>query len=322
MNTPTDAGVMSGPIAIVGAGLIGRAWAVVFARGGHRVRLFDIAAEALDAVEPWLAATAQTLASHGLIDDPQKIEGAVDLHTDLATALRGAQYVQECGPETVAAKRALFGQLDDLCGPQVILASSTSGIYASQFTADLAHPERCLVAHPVNPPHLVPVVELVPAPDTAPWAVTRARELLTLAGQVPIVLHREIQGFALNRLQGALLEEALRLVAGGYIDPEDLDATVKHGLGLRWSFMGPLETIDLNAPGGVADYARRYGPLYRALEKELAHLDPWDPAVVAAVEDARRRQLPLAQLAERQVWRDRRLMALVAHKARDSDGDT
>jgi 3-hydroxyacyl-CoA dehydrogenase len=157
-------------------------------------------------------------------------------------------------------------------------------------------------------------VELCPAPWTEPEVVERTRALMVQAGQVPATVKKEMDGFALNRLQGALLAEAFRLLADNVISPADLDALVKHGLGLRWSFMGPLETIDLNAPGGLVDYCTRYGPLYYAMQQQM---QPrlWDPMLVGRLNDARRAELPANMMAVRQEWRDRRLMALLAHKA-------
>jgi L-gulonate 3-dehydrogenase len=139
-------------------------------------------------------------------------------------------------------------------------------------------------------------------------------QLMEQAQQTPILVRKEVQGFILNRLQGALLNEALRLFRDGYVSAEDLDKTVKHGLGLRWSFMGPFETIDLNAPNGVVDYGQRYGPLYRDVDRQRSDDDPWDTATLAALGQERRSQLPSEGLAERQAWRDRRLMALMAHQ--------
>jgi 3-hydroxyacyl-CoA dehydrogenase len=133
------------------------------------------------------------------------------------------------------------------------------------------------------------------------------------AGQVPATVKKEMEGFALNRLQGALLAEAFRLLADDVILPGDLDALVKHGLGLRWSFMGPLETIDLNAPGGLADYCTRYGPLYYTMQEQMQPRH-WDPMLVGRLHDTRRDELPANMMAVRQEWRDRRLMALLAHK--------
>jgi 3-hydroxyacyl-CoA dehydrogenase len=143
--------------------------------------------------------------------------------------------------------------------------------------------------------------------------VARARALHEKVGQVPIVMNKEIQGFILNRLQAALLMEAWRLVGEGYVSAEDLDKTIKDGLGLRWSFMGPFETIDLNAPGGVRDYAARYG---RVLYEQVAAVQhkPWDEPLVSKIEAERRKIMPQAKHAQREAWRDRRLMALIAHK--------
>ena len=133
------------------------------------------------------------------------------------------------------------------------------------------------------------------------------------AGMVPATVKREVAGFVLNRLQVALVAEAFRLVADGVVSPEDIDATVKHGLGLRWSFMGPFETIDLNAPGGVADYCARYGGLYDTVQAEMTPL-ALTPELVAEVDAARRAALPMQDHAARLAWRDKRLMALLAHK--------
>ena len=159
----------------------------------------------------------------------------------------------------------------------------------------------------------MPLVELVPAPWTDADVVTRARDLMIAIGQEPIVVRKEIGGFILNRLQGALLNEAMRLIADGYVSTEDLDRTVKHGLGLRWSFMGPMETIDLNAPAGVPDYAARYGPIYTQVARE-AEPRKWDEALYGQAATDRRAALAMEDHAERQAWRDRRLMALAAHK--------
>ena len=133
-------------------------------------------------------------------------------------------------------------------------------------------------------------------------------------GMVPVAVNREIDGFVLNRLQGALLAEAFKLVSDGVISADDLDKTVKDGLGLRWSFMGPFETIDLNAPAGVADYCARYGQFYERLQAEQAPVLAWDDNLVKRIEVERRKHLAADGLAQRQVWRDRRLMALLRHK--------
>ncbi|ACL58602.1 3-hydroxyacyl-CoA dehydrogenase [Methylobacterium nodulans] len=301
-------------VAIIGAGLIGRSWAVVFARAGFQVRLTDRDPAALSAAPGHIAEALRQLETHGLVGDIPVILERVTCTGALADAVAGADLVQECGPETVEAKRALFAELDALCPPGTILASSTSAIVASRFTEDLPGRARCLVGHPVNPPHLVPVVELCGAPWTDPAVVERARALYAAAGQVPVTLHREVEGFVLNRLQGALLSEAFRLVAEGVVSPEDLDKTVAEGLGLRWSFLGPFATIDLNAPGGVADYAARYGGFYRRLAADPAPPEVWDADSLARIGAAWNGGPDPASPDERARRRDARLAALMAHK--------
>ncbi len=306
-------------IAVVGAGLIGRAWSIVFARAGFDVALWDPVPQAIAAARAFIAERLPELREFGLLaDEPAVVSARIHPAASLADAVHGAEHVQENGPENVAEKQRIFMELDLLAHADTVLASSTSGIPASAFTEGLNGRSRCLVAHPVNPPYLIPLVELCPAPWTDPGVTERTRALMTRAGQVPATVRHEMDGFALNRLQGALLAEAFRLLADNVISPTDLDALVKHGLGLRWSFMGPLETIDLNAPGGLADYCTRYGPLYATLQRQM---QPrlWDKALIDRVNAVRRAELPANMQAVRQEWRDRRLMALLAHKATQPD---
>jgi L-gulonate 3-dehydrogenase len=305
---------MTDKIAIVGAGLIGRAWSMVFARAGREVALYDVDRRVLPAALATIKGNLADLAANGLIDGPDVALGRIVPTESLDDALRGASYVQENGPEDLAIKRALFRELDAKTMPETILASSSSALRASLFTEDLKGRARCLVAHPVNPPYLVPLVELSPAPWTSRETMAHTRALMEAVGQVPVELKKEIPGFLLNRLQGALLGEAFRLVEQGYCSMEDIDRTVKDGLGLRWSFMGPFETIDLNAPGGIADYIRRYGPAYHEMAQSAGAPEKWSAALTERLETERRESLPAEQLGERAAWRDRRLMALLVHK--------
>ena len=303
-------------IAVVGAGLIGRAWAMVFARAGCSVTLWDKLPGVAEAAMEQIRARLEDLRAAGLVEEaPGAIAARVEPVETLEACLAGAVHVQEQGPERVEVKREIFAALDELSPSDAVLASSTSGIPASAFTETLPGRARCLVAHPVNPPYLVPLVELVGAPWTGPDAVARTRALMDRVGQVPVVAMKETRGFVLNRMQAALVAEAFRLVRDGVMGVEDVDACVRDGLGLRWSFMGPFETIDLNAPGGVADYAARFGPLLGAVTAEQAPYD-FDAATVGKVAAERRAALPLAGIEERSAWRDRRLMALLAHKRR------
>jgi len=307
---------MSTPIAVVGTGLVGRAWATVFARAGHPTRLFDpvdgVAGRALETIRDGLPDLEQA----GLLNGrtPAEVLACLRVTTSLEQALDGAAHVQESAPERVAVKRELYAALDRIAAPDTVLASSTSGIPASQFTEPLAGRARCLVAHPINPPHIIPLVEIVPAPWTDPEVVARTRALMDAVGQRAISTTREINGFVVNRLQGALLAEAFRLVEDGVCSVADVDAAIADGLGLRWSFIGPFETIDLNSPGGVRGYCDMLGALYFSLAKEQADPRQWSEELVAAVERERREVLPLAAIPGRQAWRDRRLAQLVRHK--------
>ncbi|HEV8390136.1 MAG TPA: 3-hydroxyacyl-CoA dehydrogenase [Dongiaceae bacterium] len=303
-------------IAIVGAGLIGRAWAIAFARGGHEVRIYDEVSGAAEKAAQFAAEALSALAAEDLLDGqaPADVARRLKAVGSLATALAGADHVQENTPEDLETKKRVFAQLDDAAEPGAVLASSTSALLPSRFTEALAGRQRCLVVHPINPPYLIPAVEVVPAPWTAAAIVERTRGLMIAAGQSPIVMKREIDGFVMNRLQGALLEEAFRLVADGYASVEDVDIGLREGLALRWSFMGPFETIDLNAPAGVRDYVVRYQQIYQRLFPSMQRRVDWTGEVIETVERDRRAKVPAEDLPRRQMWRDRRLMALAAHK--------
>ena len=305
---------MNEKIAVVGAGLIGRAWAIVFARAGCSVAIYDALPEALANCRKLLHENISDLAQQGLISEtPEVVLARISTAGSLAEALQGAALVQENVKATVEVKRAIFAEMDKLAGPDTILTSSTSWIPTSDFSAELPGRHRMLVAHPVNPPYLVPLVELAPAPWTAPEVVERARDIYARAGQSPVLLKKEITGFLLNRIQGAVLNEALNLYENGYASVADLDTVLKDGLGLRWSFMGPFETIDLNAPDGVLDYAKRYGHTYRDVAKTQLP-NAWQAETLQKIENERREVLSAGQLEARARWRDNRLMALVGHK--------
>ncbi|HLH49867.1 MAG TPA: 3-hydroxyacyl-CoA dehydrogenase [Roseiarcus sp.] len=305
-------------VAIVGSGFIGRAWAIAFARAGHDVALWDQDSSAPAKALDFIASVLPDLAANDLLNGakPEALLARLRPERDLAAALAGADHVQENAPERLDVKKALFAELDRLAQQRAILASSTSALLPSRFTESLPGRARCLVIHPLNPPYLIPAAEIVPAPWTSPETVERARAFLVEAGQAPIVMKREIDGFVMNRLQGALLEEAFRLVADGYATAEDVDIGLREGLALRWSFMGPFETIDLNAPGGVRDYVERYQGIYENLFPQMQRRVDWGGPWLKEIERARRARTSSDQLVERQKWRDRRLMALAAHKRR------
>jgi 3-hydroxyacyl-CoA dehydrogenase len=302
--------------AIIGSGFVGRAWAISFARAGCEVSVWDQDSEAPGKAQAYIDRILPDLEANDLLNGATANEVAARIRAaaTLESALDGAVHVQENTPETVEVKRKVFAALDAAAPPDAILASSTSAILPSAFTEDLEGRARCLVVHPINPPYLIPAAEVVPAPWTDPSVVERAADFLRAAGHAPIVMKREIDGFVMNRLQGALLEEAFRLVEQGYAGIEDVDVGIRDGLALRWSFMGPFETIDLNAPGGVRDYADRYQGIYSRIFPSTQWRADWSGPVMDTIEPERRQLLSADSLAERQAWRDRRLIALAAHK--------
>jgi len=301
-------------VAIVGTGLVGRAWAAIFARAGWNVRLTDPHAPTLRAAPGLIRDELHALARHWLADDPEGAAARLNIAASVRDAVDGVAFVQESGPENVEQKQIIFTELDRLAPPDALLVSSTSAIVASRFTEKLPGRARCLVGHPVNPPHLVPLVELCGAPWTAPGAIDRAREIYREIGQVPVTINREINGFVLNRLQGALLAEAFRLVGEGFISAEDLDHTVKDGLGLRWSFLGPFETIELNAPGGIPDYCARYTGFYKELAATAAGPEVYQSPNVDRVIAAWPHQPSPERIEALTQRRNERLAALAAHK--------
>jgi L-gulonate 3-dehydrogenase len=306
-------------VAVVGVGLIGRAWAAIFARAGWNVRLTDPHQATLEAAPGLIREELQALARHGLADDPDGAAARLSIAANLKEAVEGVEFVQENGPEIVERKIAIFAELDKLAPPGALLVSSTSAITASRFTEELPGRARCLIGHPVNPPHLIPLVELCGAPWTAPDAVERARKIYSEIGQVPVTINREINGFVLNRLQGALLAEAFRLVGEGFISAEDLDHTVKDGLGLRWSFLGPFETIELNAPGGIPDYCARYTGFYKELASASAGPEVYQSPNVERVMAAWPHRPTPERIAALTQRRNERLAALAAHKVAQND---
>lgn len=314
-------------IAIIGTGMIGRAWAICFARGGHDVALWnktpDKALQALQYVETVLP----MLVDNDLLLGQSATEtiARIRVASSMEDALSDADYVQENVAENLDIKRAVYSQMEACATPTTIFASSTSGLVPSSFTSHLEYPERCIVVHPLNPPYLIPAVDIVPSPKTSDEVMRMASVLMIECGQVPIRMKKEDPGFLTIRIQGAMYHEAWRLVASGLASAEDVDVAVREGLALRWSFIGPFETADLNAPGGIRDFVSRYGELYRDLYPEGGPVE-WSGDLMDQVEADRRTVLPMTDHKSRQLWRDRRLIALAAHKRaaarRDQDAQS
>ncbi|MEM7033226.1 MAG: 3-hydroxyacyl-CoA dehydrogenase, partial [Chloroflexota bacterium] len=284
---------MSKKIAVVGTGLVGRSWSIVFARSGFEVCLYDPIDGAVDNALSLIEESLPDLFEANLLNgnNPDVVRARIQTADSLPKVLDGAFYMQESAPERIEVKQALYQQLDQFADPETILASSTSGIAASRFTEHLDNRQRCLVAHPINPPHIVPLVEIVPALWTETSVVEKTRALMEQVRQAPIQLNHEVKGFVANRLQGALLAEAFRLVEDGVCSVADVDTSISAGLGLRWSFMGPFETIDLNAANGIRGYCDMVGQLYYELAHEQADPREWTEPLIAEIERQRREVL-------------------------------
>jgi 3-hydroxyacyl-CoA dehydrogenase len=309
-------------VSIIGMGLIGRAWAMSFAQAGAEVALWD-GAEGVAAAAPGLIAPlVEDMAEKGLLADAaETVMARITPFTDLACALDGALHVQENIPEDLNLKRDMLRRIDAATGPDAVIASSSSGLLPSDLFDGLPGAHRCLVAHPINPPHLIPAVELAPGPRTDAATMATCRSTMQAAGHTLIELRREIAGFVVNRLQGALLDEAFRLVEAGIVGPEDVDVALRDGLALRWSIMGPFETIDLNAPGGVTDYVARYAPMYADLAIGSNGRPDWAGPVLDVVATDRRARLALDDIPARSAWRDARLAALRLHRRQMEETD-
>ena len=301
------------PVAVLGAGSIGVSFAILFACNCFDVAVYDPVDEALPRGASDLRERLEQLHAGGGLDaDRAEVAARVRFTSDLASALAGAGFVQECAPERVNLKRTLLRQAASLTSGMVPLASSSSAIVpsclAEGLDSDVA--ARILVGHPGNPPYLLPVVEVVPSPLTADAIVRQAVEVYRTTGLRPVLVRREVDGFLFNRLQGALLREAYCLVRDGIATVDDIDEVVPNGLGRRWSFIGPFETADLNTRGGIESHAAKMGPAYERMGAERGQHDPWTPELVADVTAQRRALLDLDDWDERVRWRDRQLIRL------------
>lgn len=302
---------LRGPVAIIGAGMVGRGWAVVFARAGHEVRLVDTDAAALERVPAALEAMWRDV-------ETRPLPPTITMTTDLAAAVGDAVHVQECVLEDPALKAAVLRDVDALAPPEAVIASSTSALVPSSFTAEIPGRHRTLVAHPFNPPHLHSAVELVPAPWTSREAMAATRALLEAAGMDPIELTEELDGFVVNRLQSAVIHECFRLLARGVVSARDLDRAMRGALAPRWLTLGVMETIDLNAPEGIADYVTRYQPMYQRLAAEQRDPVDWQAVLDDGLLAERTATLPREDLDARRAWRDTRLAALARFREEDA----
>ncbi|KAK6731245.1 hypothetical protein RB195_007606 [Necator americanus] len=306
-----------GKVAIIGSGLIGSSWATIFVSAGYSICLYDISTNQLEISKQTILQNLQKIKSEGLSRGSTTLEDApsrISTTMKLDEALADAIYAQESTCEDVEFKRKIFTEMDRYASSDIVLASSTSTIPASMFTEGLTHRSQCLVAHPVNPPLYLTLVEMVPAPWTDQNIMSKACEMMKNIGQEPVRLHHEVLGFAVNRLQFALLAEVWRLVGDDVLSPEDVDKVMSAGLGPRYAIHGPLQTIHLNA-NGIRDYLSRYGD---GVRRVLADMGPTptfkESKIVEKLETSLNQSMPLDQLTSLKSERERNLARIASLK--------
>ncbi|NYT38667.1 hydrogenase [Allopusillimonas soli] len=244
-------------VAVIGAGIIGAGWAAFFALRGLAVRVVDSNPGARDMLDAALARAEQVMKALGQVGERTTVPVLTD---DLAWAVSGAAHVQEALPEKLDLKHEVYAGIEAASSPRCVIASSSSGIPPSVLQQGLRHPERLLIAHPCNPPYLMPLVEICGGQHTAPWALDEAEAFYQGLGKQTVRLRREITGHLVNRLQSALWREAVYLVANGYASLEDVDRTVTEGLGARWAVCGPHRIFHLSGgEEGMAGFLEKLG---------------------------------------------------------------
>lgn len=301
---------MTGTVALIGAGTIGLSWATLFAAHDWQVRLTDPRPDLEHTVDEAVRQFATSLSQ-----DAGDLLRRITLVADLEAAVDGVDVVQENGPENLEFKQDLFARIEKAAPTSALLLSSTSGLMPSDMGATMSEPGRVVVGHPFNPPHVVPLVEVVPGGQTPPETAQAAADLYRSLGKVPVVLRKEIGGFVANRLQSALFRESVNLVLQGVVTPEELDQVVTESVGPRWATAGPFESYHLGGgPGGIRHLLEHLGP---GMVRRWADLGKPEltPEVVEQISTATEARFADQDYATRTAERDRLQLAVLAARA-------
>jgi 3-hydroxyacyl-CoA dehydrogenase len=303
-------------IAIVGTGVIGASWAALYLARGFNVTATDPAPNAEANLRKFIDAAWKDLTVIGL--SPNASRDHLQFTPDMKKALSDADFVQENGPERQDFKIKLFADMDDATPPDSIIASSSSGLTMSLMQSACKHPERCVTGHPFNPPHVIPLVEVVAGAKTSPQTVERAISFYTSIGKKPIHVRKEIVGHVANRLQAALYREIVYLIEQGVLDVADSDAAVCWGPGLRWGVMGPSLLFHLGGgQGGIQHFMEQFtGPL-ATWWKDLGKITEFSPEVKQTIIDGVLTEAGKRSIEELERERDAMLLELLATRAKD-----
>ena len=302
-------------VAIIGTGVIGASWAALFLAKGLKVVATDVAPNAEGGLKRFIDAAWPALKRLGLA--PGASRAKLSFTSDLATAVKGADLVQENGPERIEFKKKLYGQLDELLPANVIIASSSSGLTMSEIQSGCgAHPERCVIGHPFNPPHVVPLVEIVGGAKTSEDTIRRVDDFYTAIGKRTIRLHKEVPGHVANRLQSALSREVYHLVAEGVVSAADADTALSWGPGLRWGVMGSLLLNHLGGgQGGIEHFFAQFSGPMTAWWKVLGQ-PVLTPEVQRKLIDSVQAEVGTRSIDELAAERDELLLGLIELRAK------
>ena len=314
-------------VACVGGGTIGFSWAVLFAQHGMRVKIYDVSEAVLSGANAELRDAYETLVEAGVMtaEEVAAALGRITTTTDLAQAVKDVDYVQESGPERYRIKRDIYRELDRLARPDAILASSTSAMLMTEIQDAATHPERCVVAHPYNPPHIVPLVEIVPGEATSAETVAVARDFMARMGREPVVARKECRGHIVNHMQAVLYREAKWLVGNGVATAAEIDLAFRTGPGLRLALMGPFMVGMLTSPGGLQDTMvdgklnhMMEDDIPSRVEREAPPRTPendleWAKICVAQMES----ELADVDMEQVKKWRDAKLLQIIEILASD-----
>ena len=305
-------------VAIVGTGVIGASWAALYLARGLNVVATDPAPNAEANLRRYIDAAWKDLTVIGL--SPNASRDHLKFTTDLKQALRDADLVQENGPERKDFKIKLFADMDAATPPDSIIASSSSGLTMSTMQSACKHPERCVIGHPFNPPHVVPLVEVVAGEKTSPETVQRAIAFYASIGKKPIHVRKEVVGHVANRLQAALYREIVYLIEQGVLDVADSDAAVCWGPGLRWGLMGPNLLFHLGGgPGGIHHFMEQFtGPL-STWWKDLGTITEFSPQVKQTIIDGVLKEAANRSIDELERERDSMLLQLLATRTKGEE---